>query len=267
MQHPSETSSEPEEPEIHSVPILDPWREPGLVAGFLGRRGGVSTGAFASMNLSSLIGDEPDAVAENWRRLRAALAPNLSFARLSQVHGNAVITVTRDNVDERPRADAMVTREAGIILGIFTADCVPVLLRAPREHVAGALHAGWRGVIGGIAGAGIRAMDSLGAPPHSIRAALGPSIGPCCFEVDRALANRFAAEIPGSARHRREGRPGKAYLDLRAIVREQLIAAGVASHAIENVGPCTRCTAGQYFSRRAAGGAVTGLQLSFAGFA
>ncbi len=218
------------------------------------------------MNLSDLIGDDPDAVAENWRRLRASLSPNLAFARLIQVHGNAVIAVTRDNADERPRADAMVTREAGIILGIFTADCVPVLLSAAREQVAGVLHAGWRGVIGGIAGAGIRAMDLLGAPPHSIRAALGPSIGPCCFEVDRALADRFAAEIPGSAWHRREGRRGKAYLDLRAIVRDQLIAAGVASDAIESVGPCTRCASERYFSRRAAGGAVTGLQLSFVGF-
>ena len=246
---------------------LDPWREPALAAGFLGRDGGVSTGAFASMNLSELVGDDPAHVAENWRRVHASLAPKLSFARLRQVHGNEVVVVTRTNSDARPHADAMVTREPGIVLGIFTADCVPVLLSAARERVCGAMHAGWRGVIAGIAEAGVRAMNSLGAAPGSIRAALGPSIGPCCFEVDRELADRFAAEIPGAGRHRRDGRPAKAYLDLRAIVRDQLIAAGLAPNAIENVGPCTRCACAQYFSRRAAGGAITGLQLSFAGFA
>ncbi|MHB8382042.1 MAG: peptidoglycan editing factor PgeF [Candidatus Binataceae bacterium] len=243
------------------------WRESGLAARFLGRDGGVSTGAFASMNLSELVGDDPAHVAENWRRLRASLAPGLTFARLSQVHGNEVVVVTRANSNDRPRADAMVTREAGIVLGIHSADCVPVLLSAARERVSGAIHAGWRGVIAGIADAGVRAMTSLGAAPGSIRAALGPSIGPCCFEVERALAGRFAAEIPGAARHRREGGPGKAYLDLRAIVRDQLIAAGIAPDAIESVGPCTRCAAERYFSRRANGGAVTGLQLSYVGFA
>jgi len=266
VQNPSETLSQLSAG-TPAVPVLEPWREPGLVAGFVGRKGGVSEGAFASMNLSDLIGDDPGAVAENWRRLRASLALNLTFARLVQVHGIEVITVTRDNAVERPRADAMVTREPGVILGIFSADCVPVLLSAAHERASGALHAGWRGVIGGIAAAGVAAMNSLGAPPASLRAALGPSIGPCCFEVDRELAERFVAEIPASLRYRREGRPGKAHLDLRAIVREQLIAVGVAPAAIETVGPCTRCAADRYFSRRAAGGAVTGLQLSFTGFA
>ncbi|HUY27480.1 MAG TPA: peptidoglycan editing factor PgeF [Candidatus Binataceae bacterium] len=246
--------------------MLLPWPKPGLAAGFLGRLGGVSRGAFGSMNMSDQIGDEPRCVAENWRRLLAALAPGLIFARSIQVHGIDVRVVTRADANERPQADAMVTREAGIVLGIMTADCVPVLLSAPDYGTSGAMHAGWRGVIGGIAGAGIRAMNSIGAPPESIRAALGPSIGPCCFEVDRTLAERFSAEVPGADRHRREGRSGKAYLDLRAIVRDQLIAAGVAADAIESVGPCTRCAADRYFSRRAAGGATTGLQLSFAGF-
>lgn len=264
MQNPSETLSARE---IAAVPRLEPWRDAGFVAGFLGRGGGVGTGAFASMNLSELVGDDPAHVAENWQRLRASLPTKLAFAHLRQVHGNEVVVVTRANSDDRPPADAMVTREYGIVLGIFTADCVPVLLSATRERVCGAMHAGWRGVIAGIAGAGVRAMSSLGAAPGSIRAALGPSIGPCCFEVDRELADRFAAEIPDAGRHRREGRAGKAYLDLRAIVRDQLIAAGVARDAIENLGPCTRCAAEHYFSRRAAGGAVTGLQLSFVGLA
>jgi YfiH family protein len=173
--------------------------------------------------------------------------------------------VTRADAGERPAADGMVTRERGVVLGIFTADCVPILMATRDGDVAGTLHAGWRGVIAGIASNGVDAMERLGAGRGEIRAALGPSIGPCCFEVDADLASRFAAEIPGAAHHAREGKPGKAYLDLRAIVRDQLVAAGIAAEAIESVGPCTRCASDQYFSRRAAGGVTTGVQMSFVG--
>ena len=217
------------------------------------------------MNLGQYVGDDPDDVAINWERVRAILPDGLIFSRVHQVHGNAVRVVTRADAHERPAADGMVTRERGVVLGIFTADCVPILMSTRDGDVAGALHAGWRGVIAGIAGNGIDAMEKLGARRGEIRAALGPSIGPCCFEVDADLASRFAAEIPGAARHARDGKPGKAYLDLRAIVRDQLVAAGVAAEAIEKVGPCTRCASDEYFSRRAAGGVTTGVQMSFAG--
>lgn len=270
MRNPKQPTSMPREASAFEPvppPILRPWSADRLVAGFCGRAGGVSVGEFATMNLSEAVGDVPESVAENWRLLRAALPSDSLVARVVQVHGSEIVEVTRDSARERPRADGMVTREAGVVLGILTADCVPVLLCDAHEHVAGALHAGWRGVLGGIAQAGIAAMNSLGADVGSIRAALGPSIGLCCFEVEQDLAERFSAEIPSASRHRRAGRPGKAYLDLRAIVRDQLIEAGLAPSAIESVGPCTRCSAARFFSRRAAGGAVTGLQLSFAGFA
>jgi purine-nucleoside/S-methyl-5'-thioadenosine phosphorylase / adenosine deaminase len=235
--------------------------------GFLGRTGGASTGTYATLNLGERVGDDPAAVAANWARARAELGTDAAFARVNQVHGAAVRVVTRESAALRPPADGMVTRDTGVMLAIFTADCVPVLMVSERVCAAAALHAGWRGVIGGIACEGVAAMERLGAHRGEISAALGPSIGSCCFEVDEDLAARFAREIAGTERHCRAGRPGKAYLDLRAIVRDQLIAAGLDPAAIESVGPCTRCAADRFFSRRAAGGVTTGLQMSFVGFA
>jgi YfiH family protein len=248
-------------------PRLRVWPEPGIIHGFLGRLGGRSTGAYESLNLSHFVGDDPQAVADNWERLRGTLPESLVFSRVNQVHGNAVRVVTHADVATRPRADGMATREPGIILGIFTADCVPVLMVSSRPQIACALHAGWRGVLAGIAPAGVRRMEQLGTPASAIRVALGPSIGPCCFEVDAELAGRFVQEIPGSALRARDGKPGKAFLNLRGIICDQLIAAGVPAHAITNSGPCTRCARDQYFSRRAAAGVTTGLQMSFVGFA
>jgi YfiH family protein len=163
--------------------------------------------------------------------------------------------------------DGMVTAAAGLALGIFTADCVPLLMVDPARRIVSALHAGWRGTLAGIAAEAVHAMVALGARPASIRAALGPSIGFCCFEVDAALAETFAREIPGAAGHARPGVRGKAYLDLRAILRLQLEREGLNPTAIGNVGPCTRCANDRYFSRRGAGGVTSGLQMSFIGFA
>jgi YfiH family protein len=246
--------------------MLRVWPEAGITHGFLGRLGGRSRGVYESLNLSHYVGDDPQAVADNWERVRGALPENIVFSRLNQVHGNAVRVVIDADAGTRPRADGMVTREPGIILGIFTADCVPVLMTSSRPQVACALHAGWRGVLSGIAGNGVRKMEELGALPSEIRVALGPSIGPCCFEVDAELGARFVREIPGSAGQARDGKPGKAFLNLRGIIRDQLVEAGVPAHAITNPGPCTRCASDQYFSRRAAAGATTGLQMSFVGF-
>jgi YfiH family protein len=243
-----------------------PW-DAAVVHGFLGRTGGVSAGAYGTLNLGQFVGDNPNAVAENLRRVRAELGRPGEFARVNQVHGAEIRVVTRGNAGQRPRADGMVTGESGVMLAVFTADCVPILMRFRRGRVTAALHAGWRGAIAGIARAGVAAMIALGARTGEISAALGPSIGPCCFEVDDDLATRFADEIAGASRHRRAGRAGKAYLDLRAILRDQLAGAGLDPREIAEVGPCTRCACDRFFSRRAAGGITTGLQMSFIGLA
>ncbi|HXW85099.1 MAG TPA: peptidoglycan editing factor PgeF [Candidatus Binataceae bacterium] len=256
-------------PQPHSarISLLLAWNDPSILNGFFGRTGGVSGGTYATLNLGTRVGDEPRAVDENWRRARE-FAPGIdSFARLVQVHGNVVHAVSRTNAAERPEADGMVTSERNLGLAVMTADCVPILLADARNGVVGALHAGWRGTIGGIAQQGVAAMKRLGAAPESTRAALGPSIGQCCFEVDRELANRFASELPEAASHIRDGRVGKAFLDLRGIIRDQLMALGLDANAISSVGPCTKCASERYFSRRAAGGVTTGLQMSFVALA
>jgi YfiH family protein len=250
-----------------AIEILRAWPDASICHGFIGRAGGVSTGAFASMNLSYWVGDHERAVDTNWKRLRCEVPDLKLVARLSQVHGNVVHAATRDTAALRPAGDGIVTAEPGVMLGIFSADCVPILMVDAKRKVAGALHAGWRGVIADIAGAGVHAMTQLGARASDIRAAMGPSIGQCCFEVDAQLGERFAREIDGARSHTRAGRPGKAFLDLRAIVRDQLERAGLAPANIASVGPCTRCASDRFFSRRAAGGKTTGLQMSFVGFA
>jgi YfiH family protein len=250
---------------------LTPWQDcgrAGVRAGFIGRRGGVSRGVYASFNLADRIGDDPAAVAENWRRWHAA-NPAMQPAILRQVHRAEVIRVRRGDAileDNRPSADGMVTTDSGIALGIFSADCVPVLLYDGTAHAAAALHAGWRGTLANIVGAGLDAMSAAGARRGRIHAAIGPAIGRCCFEVDAELADEFGRKIPAAAAFTRSGGPGKAYLDLRGMVRWQLQAAGINPNEIRMIGPCTRCSPDDYFSRRGAGGAVTGLQMSFIGF-
>lgn len=238
------------------------WDEPRLFHGFLGREGGESRGPYASLNLSYWIGDNARSVDLNWQRARRLMPPGVRFAQLKQVHGKAIHTIgPRPDGDPRPEGDGLVTATTALVLCIFTADCVPVLLADSERGVIGALHAGWRGTLAGIGAAGVRAMERRGARAGAIRALLGPSIGPCCYEVDEELARRFERDTyvhPGD-------RAGKAYLDLRGIVADQLVAAGLKREAIRSVGPCTKCESGRYFSRRAAGGSVTGLQLSFIG--
>jgi YfiH family protein len=248
------------------ISILRAWNDPAICHGFVGRTGGASTGAFASMNLSHWVGDAERAVDANWKRLRRE-APGLKVvARLNQVHGNLVHAATRETAQLRPAGDGLVTAEPGVMLGIFTADCVPILMVDAKRKIASALHAGWRGVLADIAGVGVRAMEKLGARSSEIHAAMGPSIGQCCFEVDVDLADRFSREIDGGRMHTRAGRPGKAFIDLRAVVRDQLERGGLDAANIASAGPCTRCASDRFFSRRAAGGKITGLQMSFVGF-
>jgi len=243
------------------------WPIEGLAHGFLGRLGGVSRGQFASLNLSYLVGDETASVDRNWQIAGESMPAGTAIARLNQVHGATVRCVSGADCGARPDGDGLVTASPGIVLTILTADCVPLLMVDANRRVAAALHAGWRGTLAGIAAAGVDTMVSLGASPAGIRAALGPSIGPCCFEVDAALAERFDDLVESAAHHIRSGRTGKAFIDLRGVLRVQLVRCGLDADAIASVGPCTRCAGDRYFSRRASGGNLTGLQLSYIGFA
>jgi YfiH family protein len=262
------TGAPAREPEMSAVlqdHAVTPWVARRVWHGYLGRGGGVSRGPFASLNFSYLAGDSPDAVRANWRRLQACFPRGVEFVQVHQVHGNRVQMVDADSRGVTAVGDGMVSAAPDIILGIMTADCVPILLMDEQAGVVGALHAGWRGVIADIAAAGVNAMAALGARRERIEAALGPAIGACCFEVDAALAKRFEAEIPRAGRHVRQVGAAKAFIDLKGLVRDQLSRAGLPAAAVSDVAICTRCASDQFFSRRAARGGATGLQLSFIG--
>lgn len=242
--------------------LLNPhWhRIPQLTHGFCGRRGGVSRGDFGELNLSFRVGDEPQCVRENWRRVGAAV-PGLRFITMRQEHGLGIAHVD-DNVFEPPDADALVTRSVGVALGILTADCVPILLVAPEHGVIAAVHAGWRGTLLGIAQRAVVEMhESFGIEPAVLRAALGPAIDGCCYEVERRIPDELEQRW-GAMPDATVCRGAKSQLDLRHANAAILAASGVPLPHIARVGPCTRCAADEYFSYRGAGG-KTGRQVSF----
>ena len=237
---------------------------PGLVHGFTGRRGGVSGGHCAELNLSFRVGDAAAAVEANWRRVRETIGAPLAIATVRQVHGAEVVVVDgggRDLAD----ADAMVTGVARVALGVLTADCVPMLLVAPRRRVVGAVHAGWRGTVAGIAVRAVELMcGTFGVVAGELRVALGPAIGGCCYEVDRHIIDAIdrAWGLPSDAvRVRIATAAEKAMLDLRAANAAQLRGVGVTE--VVTVGACTRCARAEYFSHRAGD---AGRQLSFIGW-
>ena len=245
--------------------VLQAWNLPRLVHGFMTRQGGASQGVYRSFNLAEGVGDDAAAVSVNWARWQGAY-PKVRLVRLQQIHGNRVYVISAADTAGARIGDGMVTQVPGTVISIFTADCVPILLIDIEAGIVGALHAGWRGTLAGIAAEGVSAMVTLGARAERIHAALGPSIGRCCFEVDAELAEHFVSRIPAAEACCLAGRPAKKHLNLRGILRLQLHDAGVGLASIIDVGPCTCCDSARFFSRRAAGGTATGLQMSFIGF-
>jgi len=220
----------------------------GLPHGFLGRRGGVSEGVVAGLNVGLGAGDDDAAVAENRRRAVDAVLPGAELATVYQVHSPAAVTVTAPwPPDARPRADAMATGQPGILLGIVTADCAPVLLADAQAGVVGAAHAGWRGAHGGVLEAVVAEMAGLGARPARIAAAIGPAIAQPSYEVDEAFRARFAgADMAFFA----PGRPDHWQFDLEGYAASRLERAGVGR--IERLGLDTYADGGRFFSYRRA---------------
>jgi YfiH family protein len=216
---------------------------PGAHAIFTTRRGGVSTGAFASLNLGRMTDDDPDAVDENRRRLPVPWE-RVAFGR--QVHGADVHRATEAGWTDA--VDGQATADPGVACLVMVADCLPVLLAA--EGAVAAIHAGWRGLAGGILENGVQALrDVGGAGP--IHAVIGPGARGCCYEVGEELH----LEFPGR-------RVGARNLDLAAVARADLREAGVEH--IEDTGLCTMCAdPGVFFSHRRDGG-VTGRQAGIA---
>ncbi|MGH6693894.1 peptidoglycan editing factor PgeF [Sphingopyxis sp.] len=219
--------------------------------GFFGRRGGVSTGELASLNCGLGSGDDPALIAENRRRVADAILPGAALTGLYQVHANRCVIVDGDtDLAARPEADALATRTPGILIGILTADCVPVLFADREAGVVGAAHAGWKGAIAGVTDATLDAMESLGASRANTVVAIGPCIARASYEVDENFAQRFTADDPANERFFAAGKPGHAMFDIAAYVAARLAAAGVTRIAIG--GQDTYADADDYFSYRRA---------------
>ncbi len=224
--------------------------------GFTTRRGGVSRSPFESLNLGGSVGDEPASVAVNWQRLRERTG--LVFARVRQVHGCRVFQATAP-ADPAEEADAVVSARPGLAACVSVADCVPVLVADPRSGTVAAVHAGWRGTLARAAAHGVAALvKDFGARPAELLAAVGPSIGPCCYEVSPDLAARFRDAL-GAGTVRDGERPR---LDLWRANVAVLGGAGVAAERIEVLARCTACERERFFSHRRDAGR-TGRQVAF----
>ena len=236
----------------------------GIAHGFLGRRGGVSRGVVAGLNIGTGSGDDPAAVAENVRRATAAVLPGAALSRVYQVHSATAVVAEPWPMDDRPKADALVTDQPGLLLGIVTADCAPVLFADRQARVIGAAHAGWRGAIDGVTDATITLMETLGARRDRIVAAVGPCIAQESYEVDPGFRDRFLAADPANNRFFRDA--PTPHFDLPAYVLARLAAAGIAS--VEGVALDTYADPERFYSYRRAthrGEADYGRQVSLIG--
>ena len=222
---------------------------------FTTRLGGVSREQFSSLNIAMHRGDS----AENVRKNYAILAKTLGFdtdalVLTRQVHSDIVRTVTRKDawgLDHKvyPQCDGLITRDPGVALGIFTADCTPILFHDPITGAVGAAHAGWRGTAADIAGKTVRAMvGELGCNPADIRAAIGPNIGPCCFETDQDVPDALAAAFGDEVWEHIRPQQNKYYVNLKEINALALRRAGVKN--IEISAACTMCQHDRFWSHR-----------------
>jgi polyphenol oxidase len=248
--------------EVFSADVLA-----GVPHGFLGRRGGVSTGEVAGLNAGLGSGDEDSAVARNRALAVEAVLPGARLVSVYQVHSPDCVTVTEPWSDaERPQADALVTDRPGILLAIVTADCAPVLLADREAGVVGAAHAGWKGAVGGVTDSTIAAMEALGARRDRIAAAVGPCIAQPSYEVDDGFAVRFAEADPANARFFAPARAGHYQFDLEGYVAYRLEAAGICN--VEQLGLDTYPDPARFFSFRRAthrAEATYGRQISLIG--
>ena len=220
----------------------------GIPHGFLGRLGGVSQGVVSGLNVGHGAGDDADAVAENRRRAVAAVLPGARLATVYQVHSADAVTVVRPWPDaDRPRADAMASDRPGVLLGIVTADCAPVLLADVDAGVVGAAHAGWRGAHGGVIESAIGEMVGLGAVRGRIVAAIGPAIAQPSYEVDDAFRGQFAH---ADGAFFAPGRPGRCQFDLAGYAAARLARAGV--RRIDRLGLDTYPDETRFYSYRRA---------------
>lgn len=220
---------------------------------FFTRRGGVSTGPYATLNLSRSVGDETEQVEANLARAAEAVGvPRARLYVLAQVHGAEVVEITPADGPEaiaRRPGDALLARAGGLGCGVRIADCVPVLVADRVTGAVAAIHAGWRGVVADVVGAAVARLRAGVAGAPALVAAIGPHISAAAFEVGEDVAATLGAvapEVPAVLRPP-GGRPR---VDLRALVRAELVRAGVSHEAIDDVAGCTFSEPERFFSFR-----------------
>ncbi|PAD80385.1 peptidoglycan editing factor PgeF [Paenibacillus campinasensis] len=263
---------------------LEEWEKlgasSGLTAGFTGREGGVSSSPYHSLNLAFHVGDEPEDIKQNRSRVAEAVGFTLAdWTCGEQVHGSRVAVVRADDrgkgsLDRESafqNTDGLVTQVPGVLLTSFYADCVPLYFWDPIEEAVGLAHAGWKGTVAEIARHMVQTMaETYGSKPEAIRAAIGPSIGVCCYEVDERVMSRvreLGLERSGNAgdsgMYIDKGN-GKYMLNLKEINRHIMIKAGILPEHIECTTWCTSCSHDFFFSYRKDGG-TTGRMASWIG--
>jgi len=235
------------------VPITHPLLEQtGVRHGFFTRRGGVSTGLYRGLNTGLGSADDPAAVVENRRRVAASMGSGPDhLAGCYQIH--SAITRVADGPwrGERPEGDAVVSVTPGVICAVLTADCAPVLLADAEAGVVGAVHAGWKGALGGVVHSAVTAMAALGARPARMVAVVGPCIAPASYEVGADFQDRFEHHDPGSGRFFAAGAtPDRRMFDLPGFVLWRLEQAGVGEVAWTGHDTCAD-EAAFYSNRRA----------------
>lgn len=232
----------------------------GSIHCFSTRLGGVSAGALASLNLGTHRGDDPANVRENYRILGSAVGfdpETLVFTK--QLHTDVLLRVGKGDCgtgldrEQTIVCDGLLTDEPGVTLVAFAADCTPVLLFDPVKQAVAAVHAGWRGTAQGIAyKAVLRMRAEFGCEPDDIRAAIGPCIGNCCFEVGPEVPEAMRLALGPAAEAAIEPRGEKFHVDLKQLNRLWLKRAGVT--AVDVSPDCTMCRPDRYWSHRVTGG-------------
>jgi YfiH family protein len=235
------------------VPIECEWlagHRSGLAHGFFTRRGGVSKGIYDGLNLGLGTRDSRVNVMENRARVADALrAPNILLATPHQIHSDIVVEVDEPwQPDDRPHGDAVVTRRAGVVLGVLTADCGPVLFADMTARVIAAAHAGWKGAIGGILENTIAAMEKLGASRNRITATLGPTISQANYEIGADVIERLRGVEPAADQYfAPSANEGRALFDLPGFIVDRLVATGVRARW---TGECTYGEEARFYSYR-----------------
>jgi YfiH family protein len=230
-----------------------PLERDGFANAFSTRGGGVSLFPDNSMNLAGFDQDSAENIRENRRRFLSLLEGSWTLAACWQVHGSDVRVVrgAEDAQSEREHCDALTTREPGVLLGVKTADCVPVLLGDARTGACAAVHAGWRGTLAGVVKHALAAMrGEFGTDSRDVRAAIGPAALSCCYEVGADVIESFRAKFPNADSLFTPTREGHALVDLHRANSEQLVESGVARERIHALPLCTICRPELFFSYR-----------------